>query len=236
MLVILISLVLLCCMIHVWPLKLKLALWHLSVAFIALISVIIVGRLCTFIFFWFFGVDYWIFPNLFDEECNVVESFTPFHSWVYRNDTWILVIARMFTAVLLAIGIHQLGKTHSISDIRDFATQSFIDIIEWGNKKLSDSPENVSMYKSIGAKSAFENQAEDEEEIVYDENEENYDCLRKCGFQTFEELVRKCFLKCECMEKIINSDCYKNKCSRVTKEVLYEAYKEACFGKKENKD
>ncbi|SBS86887.1 secretory complex protein 62, putative [Plasmodium ovale] len=234
MLISLICIVLLCCMFPVWPLKLKLALWHLSVAFISLISVMVIGRLLAFIFFWFFGVDYWIFPNLFDEECNVVESFTPIHSWVYRNDTWFLVIARMFTAVLLAIGIHQLGKTHSMSDIKNFATQSFIDVIEWGNKKLAASPENVSMYKSLDSKATFEGQEEEEDDIVYDENEENYDCLKRCGFQTFEELVRKCFLKCECMEKILKSDCYKKKCSRVTKEVLDEAHKEACFGKSKN--
>ncbi|KMZ87189.1 translocation protein sec62 [Plasmodium vivax Brazil I] len=232
MLITLISIVLICCMFPIWPLRLKLALWHLSVVFISLMSVIVLIRLFLFIFFWFFGVDYWLFPNLFDEECNVVESFTPVHQWIYRNDTWLLVIARMFTAVLLAIGIHQLGKTHSISDIGNFATQSFIDIIEWGNKKLAASPENVSMYKSLDSKATFEVEFQDDG-VVYDENEENYDCLKGCGFQTFEELVRKCFLKCECMEKVIKSECYKKKCSRVTKEVLDEAHKEACFGKKD---
>ncbi|CRG94578.1 secretory complex protein 62, putative [Plasmodium gallinaceum] len=234
MLIGLITIVLICCMFPVWPLKLKLALWHLSVVFITIISVIIVGRLCTFVFFWFFGVDYWIFPNLFDEDCNVIESFYPIQSWVYRKDTWLLFVARIFTAILLSIGIHQLGKTHSISDIRNFATQSFIDILEWGNKKLAASPENVSMYKSIDAKATFEGEKEEEEEVIYDENEENYDCLKKCGFQTFEELVRRCFLKCECMEKIIKSDCYEKRCSKVTKDVLDEAHKEACFEKSES--
>ncbi|VWU52471.1 secretory complex protein 62, putative, partial [Hepatocystis sp. ex Piliocolobus tephrosceles] len=231
MLITLITIVLICCMFPVWPLKLKLALWHLSVVFICLISFIVIGRLITFLFFWFFGVDYWIFPNLFDEECNVIESFIPFHTWHYRNDTWFLVIARAFTAVLLAIGIHQLGKTHSISDIQNFAKQSFIDIIEWGNKKLSDTPEHVSMYKSLDAQAAFDTSAIEEDDVVYDENEENYDCLKKCGFQTFQELVRKCFLKCDCLEKVIKSECYLKKCSRVTKEVLDEAHREACFEK-----
>ncbi|SOV19260.1 secretory complex protein 62 [Plasmodium sp. gorilla clade G2] len=233
MLISLISIVLICCMFPVWPLRLKLALWHISVAFLTLISIIIVGRLVAFIFFWFFGVDYWIFPNLFDEECNVVESFLPLQSWVYRNDTWFLFVARMCTAVLLAIAIQQLGKTHSIADIRNFATQSYIDIIEWGNKKLAASPENVSMYKSIDSKATFEGNVDDDD-TVYDENEENYDCLKKCGFTSFEELVRKCFLKCECMEKVIKSDCYKKKCSKVTKAVLDEAHKEACFDKSDN--
>ncbi|CAD2111063.1 translocation protein sec62, putative [Plasmodium vinckei petteri] len=234
MLITLISIVLICCMFPAWPLKLKLALWHLSVVFISFLSAIIVGRLIAFLYFWFFGIDYWIFPNLFDEECSVVESFIPFHSWERRNDSWFLVFARMVTAVLVAIGIHQLGKTHSISDIQNFAKQSFIDIIEWGNKKLSDTPENNFMYKSIDSKATFEEQEEvedPEDQIIYDENEENYDCLKKCGFPPFEELVRRCFLKCDCMEKIIKSHCYTKKCSKATKEVLDEAHKEACFQK-----
>lgn len=225
----LILIVLVCCMFPVWPLKLKLSLWYLSVVLMTFVTMIIIGRLIAFVFFWFFGVDYWIFPNLFDEDCNVVESFYPVYSWVYRGDTWMIFIARLFTAVLLTIGIHQLGRTHSVDDIKNFAKQSFIDILEWGHHKLAATPENMSMYKSIDNKATFEN--EEDDDVQYDDNEENYDCLKKCGFQTFEELLRKCFLNCNCMEKIIKSDCYEKKCSRATREVLQEAHKEACFDK-----
>lgn len=242
MLIGLIIIVLICCMFPVWPLKLKLSLWFISVVLMTLISAIIVGRLVSFFFFWFFGVDYWIFPNLFDEDCNVIESFYPLHSWSYRSDNWLLFFLRMFTAVLLSIGIHQLGKTHSVSDIKNFAKQSFIDILDWGHQKLAAAPENVPLYKSIDTKATFgddgadgeEEEDEDEESaIVYDEDEENYDCLKKCGFTTFEELVRECFLKCPCMEKVIKSKCYKKRCSKATKEVLLEAHKEACYEKTE---
>lgn len=242
MLIGLIVIVLICCMFPVWPLKLKLSLWFISVVLMTLITTIIVGRLVSFFFFWFFGVDYWIFPNLFDEDCNVIESFYPLQSWAYRSDNWLLFSLRMFTAVLLSIGIHQLGKTHSVSDIKNFAKQSFIDILDWGHQKLASTPENVSLYKSIDTKATFgDNEIdkelddeEDENAIIYDENEENYDCLKKCGFTTFEDLVRECFLKCACMEKVIKSKCYKKRCSKVTKEVLLEAHKEACYAKTED--
>lgn len=238
MLIGLIVVVLICCMFPVWPLKLKLSLWFISVVLMTAISAIIVGRLVSFFFFWFFGVDYWIFPNLFDEDCNVIESFYPIHSWAYRSDNWLLFFLRMFTAVLLSIGIHQLGKTHSVSDIKNFAKQSFIDILDWGHQKLAAGPENVAFYKSIDTKATFDDatnaaeEAEEEEDtIVYDEEEENYDCLKKCGFTTFEELVRECFLKCTCMEKVIKSKCFLKRCSKATKEVLLEAHKEACYAK-----
>jgi translocation protein SEC62 len=53
---------------------------YLCVMFLFFILGLVALRLVTFVALWFFGFDFWILPNLFNEEAGVLESFQPFYS------------------------------------------------------------------------------------------------------------------------------------------------------------
>ncbi len=41
---------------------------------------IIVLRLVVFVLLWFAGFDCWILPNMFNEDCGIIDSFIPAYS------------------------------------------------------------------------------------------------------------------------------------------------------------
>ncbi|GIX60747.1 translocation protein Sec62, putative [Babesia caballi] len=161
------------CMFQAWPLALKLGIWYISVVLLSIMVTLVVLRLVMFVFCWFCGYDFWLFPNLFDEELGVVDSFKPVHSFKYRNDTMYMLCCRLLCSVLVAASIYELRKTHDLRDVGEFARQSFMDIIEWGHNKLTagksadpptaqtrSEPEEPSLYKSIGVDLSADFEAE----------------------------------------------------------------------------
>jgi translocation protein SEC62 len=72
----------LCCTCFpIWPRFLQVFVWYLSVSFLLLIFGSVLVRALIFLFVWMLGYECWIFPNLFDEEANVVDSFKPLISF-----------------------------------------------------------------------------------------------------------------------------------------------------------
>jgi len=72
----------LCCTCFpIWPNFLKVFVWYLSVTFVLLIFFIITVRGFTFLMVWIIGYECWIFPNLFDESLNFVDSWKPVYSF-----------------------------------------------------------------------------------------------------------------------------------------------------------
>lgn len=65
----------------IWPDFLKLALWYLSCTALVVIFITVLVRWFLFLFVWIFGFEFWILPNLFDEERSVMDSFKPLHSF-----------------------------------------------------------------------------------------------------------------------------------------------------------
>lgn len=90
-----ITCVLIACLFPIWPYKLKVAAWHLGVIvatlFVSLTHnvtkhvelysvhtqkrvilqlILVIVRLILFAGLWFAGYDYWLFPNLFDEDVS----------------------------------------------------------------------------------------------------------------------------------------------------------------------
>lgn len=60
--------VLLGCLFPVWPLELKLAVWWISYILLMIMVVLIIVRLQVYMLVYIFGVDLWIFPNMFDDR------------------------------------------------------------------------------------------------------------------------------------------------------------------------
>merc|ERR1711924_129893 len=47
---------------------------------------------------------------------------------------------RFGSLIIVAAALHEIGQTHSLSDIKDFIQHSFDDVIDWGIDKLMIGP------------------------------------------------------------------------------------------------
>ena len=65
----------------VWPRLLKVAIWYLSVTFLILLTGFIFIRMLIWLVFWLLGFEAWFFPNIFDDELSVSDSFKPIFSF-----------------------------------------------------------------------------------------------------------------------------------------------------------
>merc|ERR1711974_383974 len=90
--------------------------------------------------FWIIGFDFWIFPNLNDEYCGFLDSFQPFYSWDKRKDDPLMLLVRFGSLAIVAVAVQQIAETHSLDDVKDFVTNSYIDVIDWGVEKLLPPP------------------------------------------------------------------------------------------------
>jgi translocation protein SEC62 len=61
----------------IWPQIMKVILWYISCTLLVLIFSLVLIRWFLFLFVWIFGFEFWILPNLFDEERSVMDSFKP---------------------------------------------------------------------------------------------------------------------------------------------------------------
>jgi len=77
-LVFLIILAIMVCLIKVWPLWLKIAVWWISLILLVTMTSIIIIRLILFILMWIIGFrGLWLFPNLFLDDTDLLDAFTP---------------------------------------------------------------------------------------------------------------------------------------------------------------
>lgn len=70
-----------CTCFPIWPNFLKTFVWYLSVTMTLFLFFLITFRGFFFLMVWLCGFECWIFPNLFDESLNFVDSFKPIYSW-----------------------------------------------------------------------------------------------------------------------------------------------------------
>jgi len=132
--------VLLACMFPVWPMWAKIGLWYLSVIFLSLYFGVLLLRIVVYTLFWIVGFDFWIFPNINDEYCGFLDSFKPLYSWDKRKDDILMLCVRFGSLAIVAAACEQIATTTSLSDVKDFVTSSYIDVIDWGVDKLTALP------------------------------------------------------------------------------------------------
>lgn len=64
-----------------WPQSMKVVIWYISVTFLVFMMVFIVVRLLLFFVGWILGYEFWVLPNVFDDDATVSESFDPYWSF-----------------------------------------------------------------------------------------------------------------------------------------------------------
>jgi translocation protein SEC62 len=70
-----------CTCFPIWPRFLQVFVWYMAVSFLLVVFGTILLRAMIFLFVWMLGYEFWILPNLFDEEANVADSFKPLFSF-----------------------------------------------------------------------------------------------------------------------------------------------------------
>ncbi|KAF8821529.1 putative translocation protein sec62 [Cardiosporidium cionae] len=235
MLLLIILIVLSLCMFPAWPLPIKIGVWYLSVFLMLIILILVVGRLLVFTIFWFFGVDFWIFPNLLSEDASILYAYTPIFEFTRRKDDWYMVAARLFGIILVGAAIHQLGKTHSVSDVGAFAKRSFLDVLEWGHQKLGNAPASTEFATIVNknSKKTTPGDEMDTEELLVHGGAE-FISFKRCGYPPIGELIQGCFKSCDCIKEMIQSDCF-SLSTLAEERILEEVEAQICFDDKNEK-
>jgi translocation protein SEC62 len=77
----------LCCTCFpIWPNFLKVFVWYMSVSMLIFIFFLVTFRALIFLGVWILGYDFWILPNLFDEQLGFFASFVPLYSFEKTKD------------------------------------------------------------------------------------------------------------------------------------------------------
>ena len=86
-----------------WPFTVKLAIYNVLFYFSASLLGLIFFRLILYIVLFPFGIDFWIFPNMFDDDLGLMESFLPFLLINRRVDEYPMVVFRIFLVAVFAL-------------------------------------------------------------------------------------------------------------------------------------
>ncbi len=83
----------------IWPYKMKIAVWWISYILLLITGGLLIIRFIVYLFFYIFGVDVWIFPDLNDEKLGFFDSFKRVISWEKRNEKWYTILIRIAIAL-----------------------------------------------------------------------------------------------------------------------------------------
>jgi hypothetical protein len=63
--------ILMWCLFPVWPVEVRLVIWWVSYVLLMFMVGILLIRLVVYAFFYIFGIEFWIFPNILDDKVNL---------------------------------------------------------------------------------------------------------------------------------------------------------------------
>jgi translocation protein SEC62 len=129
--------ILMYCLFPVWPVEVKIGVWWICYILLNLMVGIIVIRLVVYAFMYVFGVDFWVFPNLFDEKLGVLESFVPFVSFAKRTESMITLIVRACIFGFIAYLCWTVyDNPNTVNDFGQHVADLYVDFFEWGKEKV----------------------------------------------------------------------------------------------------
>lgn len=122
---------------NLWPLWLKIGIWYFSFYTLMFLLGLILIRLTIWLFLFHFGLDLWIFPNLFADNLGPIESFFPLYSFEKRQDDSKMLGLRVLSAISLVILVYMLSREpENLESLSSFTNDSMNDIFNWGNDRF----------------------------------------------------------------------------------------------------
>ncbi len=121
----------------VWPYKVKLAVYWTSYFLLwAMIGLYIV-RLAIYIFFYIFGFDVWILPDMDDPKLGFIDSYRRVISFESRKDKWYFIVIRIILAIIsgyIAFCVYKNPKL--VDDAQNFVVNIIKDLYHYGEDKF----------------------------------------------------------------------------------------------------
>lgn len=129
-------------MFPVWPKPMKTGIWYISVSLMILFFALIVIRGILFTLIWIFGYEFWLFPNLFDDDASFFESFQPLFSSEKSSTSFEAWISRFVVFLaLVGSGLYLYSQPTEFDEILVIQRQFVSDLYE--GKLLSNEEEYV---------------------------------------------------------------------------------------------
>lgn len=133
--VLLIVAIIACTLMPLWPLAAKKMLWYASVTFLLVFTGVCIVRYFVAVVAWMFGIEFWIFPNMFDETLSIVDSFQPLY--IFETGTPGQMIYRMAAmGLFVAFGYWAYTQPTDFEDLMA-AQKGFVDDL-YAGKLLPD--------------------------------------------------------------------------------------------------
>ena len=129
--------ILLYVLMPVWPYKMKVAVWWTSYVLLLFIIGLYIVRLVIYIFFYTFGFDVWLFPDMDDPKLGFIDSFRRVMSFERRKDQWYFIVIRIILAIItgyIAFCIYKNPKL--IDDCQKFVVEIIKDLYHYGEDKF----------------------------------------------------------------------------------------------------
>jgi len=129
--------ILLYVLMPVWPYKMKVAVWWTSYVLLLFIIGLYIVRLALYIFFYIFGFDVWLFPDMDDPKLGFIDSFRRVFSFESRKDKWYFIVIRIILAIIsgyVAFCVYKNPKL--IDDTQKFVVDIIKDLYHYGEDKF----------------------------------------------------------------------------------------------------
>jgi len=165
------------CLFSVWPPWARVLAWYFALAILTLYFCTECVRMTLFSCGWILGCDFWFLPNLNDDYCTIAESFKPVYSFERRKDTLMLLVTRVTVFIIGWLAFEEASKTHSVEDIKAFVSDSFADIMTYGENyvlAIGQAPEKMAL-PNLADLEKEEEEAQQEEAQQAQKKKENED-------------------------------------------------------------
>ena len=129
--------ILLYVLMPVWPYKMKVAVWWISYVLLLAIIGLYIVRLIIYVFFYIFGFDVWLFPDMDDPKLGVIDSFKRVMSFESRKDKWYFIVIRLILAIISGyVGFCVYKNPKLIDDAQSFVVNIVKDLYHYGEDKF----------------------------------------------------------------------------------------------------
>jgi hypothetical protein len=121
----------------VWPYQLRVALYWISYVLLCLMIGIYVVKLIVYVFFYTFGYDVLIFPDMDDPKLGIIDSFKRVISIEKRKDKWYFLVLRVILAIITGyIGFCVYKNPKLIDQTQKIIVDAIRDVYHYGEDRF----------------------------------------------------------------------------------------------------
>jgi hypothetical protein len=137
---ILITLILMYVLMPIWPYKIKVGVWYISYILLIFIGCLYGIRILIFVFFFIFGFNVWLFPDMDDPKLGVIDSFRRVFSFEKRNEKWYTILIRIVISVVTGYFAYCFYRRPELfNDIKKLVYDALKDFYFYGEDKIVNS-------------------------------------------------------------------------------------------------